>query len=209
MSAKPRRVFRPNFPEVTSQVGRQNARLAHKGEYSLPRPKRAMDNLTPEWSMTMRADKDYKTDEQALTIVQRLGELAEADHKKGKHQDAQYHLSHATFVGVKHLLFMAADAAVDRAEARQLASKNHLEMIELLSLTLVSLGYDGDDGGKEDKMPSARAPKGQRRSAGLNGKAIKAAKVDDSSGVKAPTQSRTSGNSAIPRKKSKLRERRP
>jgi hypothetical protein len=159
--------------------------------------------------MTMRADKDFKTYEQALTIVQRFGEQAEADHKNGKHQDAQYHLSHATFVGVKHLLFMAADAAIDRAEARGMAAKNHLEMVELLSLTLLSLGDDRDDGSKEDMMPRARAPKGERRSAGLSGTPIKAAKVDNSSDVKAPAQSRKSRNSAMRGKKSGLRERRP
>jgi hypothetical protein len=152
----------------------------------------------------MRADKDYKTYEQALTIVQRFGEQAEADHKKGKHQDAQYNLAHATFVGVKHLLFMAADAAVDRAEAREMAAKNHLEMIELLSLTLASLGND-EDGGNEDMSP--QTPKGQRRSAGLNGKAVKAAKGDTSSDVKTPAQSKTPRNSAVV-KKTAPRERR-
>jgi hypothetical protein len=122
----------------------------------------------------MRADKDFKTYEQALTIVQRLGELAEAEHKKGKHQEAQYHLSHATFVGVKHLLFMAADAALDRLEARELAAKNHLAMIELLSMTLVSLGGDGDD--EEKTTLNVRGPKGKRRPAVASGKAVKRAR---------------------------------
>jgi hypothetical protein len=156
----------------------------------------------------MRADKDYKTYEQALTIVQRFGEQAEADHKRGKHQDAQYNLAHATFVGVKHLLFMAADAAVDRAEAREMAAKNHLEMIELLSLTLVSLG-DDNDSDEEDMMPRARAAKAQRRSAGLDGKAIKTAKVDKSSDIKKPTtQAGPFRNGAMPGKKTGPRVRR-
>jgi hypothetical protein len=122
----------------------------------------------------MRADKDFKTYEQALTIVQRLGELAEAEHKKGKHQEAQYHLSHATFVGVKHLLFMAADAALDRQEARELVAKNHLAMIELLSMTLVGLSGDGDD--KEKSTPNVQGPKGERRTAAVSVKAVKRAK---------------------------------
>jgi hypothetical protein len=121
----------------------------------------------------MRADKDFKTYEQALTIVQRLGELAEAEYKKGKHQEAQYHLSHATFVGVKHLLFMAADAALDRLEARELAANNHLALIEVLSMTLVSLSGDGD---KEKATPNVQGPKGKRRPAAASGKAVKRAK---------------------------------
>jgi len=90
----------------------------------------------------MRADERFRTYEQALTVVQRLGEAAATDHKLGNSQEAQYQLSHAIFVGVKHLLFMAADASVDRAEARSLAANNHLAIVDLLSLTLNSL--DGD-----------------------------------------------------------------
>lgn len=120
----------------------------------------------------MRADRDFKTYEQALTIVQRFGDLAEADHTSGKYADAQYNLSRATFVGVKHLLFMAADAAVDRAEARELAAKNHLATIELMSLTLAALAdasterNDAADVGSQvgsyNPAPGAKAVKGQR-----------------------------------------------
>lgn len=129
----------------------------------------------------MRADKDFRTYEQALTVVQRLGDQAEAEERKGKHQEAQYHLSHAIFVGVKHLLFMAADASVDRAEARELAAKNHLAMVELMSLTLSSLrSYDVEQDGDRAKpkaprrggrprpavaKKAAKGVKGRRRSA--------------------------------------------
>lgn len=106
----------------------------------------------------MRADKDFKTYEQALTAVQRFGELAEADHQNGRHKEALYNLSHATFVGVKHLLFMAADAAIDRAEARDLAAKNHLATIELLSLTLAASGAGWSDGEVGGTSPDAKAP---------------------------------------------------
>jgi hypothetical protein len=129
----------------------------------------------------MRADKDFRTYEQALTVVQRLGDEAEAEQRKGKHQEAQYHLSHAIFVGVKHLLFMAADASVDRTEARELAAKNHLAMVELLSLTLSALGNpaveeDGDTGTVDTPKRATRA-----RSARV-GKAIKGAKSRRRSG---------------------------
>lgn len=124
--------------------------------------------------MPMRADKDFRTYEQALTVVQRFGELAEEDHKKGRRQEAQYNLSHATFVGVKHLLFMAADAAVDRMEARELASKNHLAVIELLSLTLASLGGGVDD--NDDDKQNPVTSKSERLATDVSTKAIKVAK---------------------------------
>jgi hypothetical protein len=155
----------------------------------------------------MRADKDYKTYEQALTIVQRFGEQAEADHKRGKHQDAQYHLSHATFVGVKHLLFMAADAAVDRAEAREMAAKNHLEMIELLSLTFASLGETAEHGVRQSVAPGAGASKGPPRSLGQTAKARKADKADAGADIKARPPSRALRNGAMSAKKAGPRER--
>ena len=111
----------------------------------------------------MRADRDFRTYEQALTIVQRLGDLAEADRKKGKHQEAQYNLSKATFVGVKHLLFMAADAAVDRTEARELAANNHLAIVELLALTLAGLGGNGAENGSAGKTVRAAQTRRRRR----------------------------------------------
>ncbi len=123
----------------------------------------------------MRADKDFRTYEQALTIVQRFGEQAEADHKNGKHKEAQYNMSHAIFVGVKHLLFMAADASVDRAEARALAANNHLKIVELLSLTLAGVCID-DVASDSDGRPAKPAKsKRQVRHTGPTGKGVKVA----------------------------------
>lgn len=158
-----------------------------------------------KWIMPMRADKDFRTYEQALTIVQRLGELAEVDHKNGKHAEAQYHLARATFVGVKHLLFMAADAAVDRAEARQLAEKNHLTTIELLSLTLASMGGEGD--GKEDDAQNAPAAKGQGRRDNVSGKSGKATRKTIRASDARPASKKTSSG-AGKNVKGGLRERR-
>jgi len=159
-----------------------------------------------KWIMPMRADKDFRTYEQALTIVQRLGELAEVDHKNGKHAEAQYHLARATFVGVKHLLFMAADAAVDRAEARQLAEKNHLTTIELLSLTLASMGGEGDS--KEDDAPDARAANGQGRPGNVSGKSGKATRKTIGASGDARPASKRSSSGAGKNTKGGLRERR-
>lgn len=144
----------------------------------------------------MRADKDFKTYEQALTIVQRYGELAEADYSKGKHREAQYNLAHATFVGVKHLLFMAADAAIDRAEARELAANNHLAIVELLSLALAGSGHAGDDDDTDERaVEGARAGR-QHRVMETGPKAIKGAKVAASAGVDAPTSTRRNRSGA-------------
>lgn len=138
----------------------------------------------------MRADKDFKTYEQALTIVQRYGELAEADYSKGKHKEALYSLAHATFVGVKHLLFMAADAAIDRAEARELAANNHLAIVELLSLALSGSGHAGDDDDTDKHaVEGARAGR-QRRAMQTGPKPIKGAKVTARAGVDAPRSAR-------------------
>lgn len=156
----------------------------------------------------MRADKDFKTYEQALTVVQRFGEMAEAEYKKGKHKEANYNLSHATFVGVKHLLFMAADAAIDRAEARELAAKNHLATMELLSLTLADLTKGGVGNGSDDATPHAGSSKGQRRAIDANGKAIKVAKVAIGAGDVAPGLSRKIPNTPAPGKRGGPRERR-
>lgn len=125
----------------------------------------------------MRADKDFRTYEQALTIVQRFGEQAEADHKNGKRKEAQYNMSHAIFVGVKHLLFMAADASVDRAEARALAANNHLKIVELLSLTLAGVCVDDVDSDSDSDRRPAEAAKSKRqvRHAGPTGKGAKVA----------------------------------
>jgi hypothetical protein len=155
------------------------------------------------WSVTMRADKDFRTYEQALTVVQRFGELVEADHKRGKHQEAQYNLSHATFVGVKHLLFMAADAAIDRAEARELAAKNHLATVELLSLTLAALGGEsGDDEGAQGTRNSE-----VRRRRAVAGSA--SSKVPGTKSVRriTPTPAGKRPNTAALRKKREQRER--
>jgi hypothetical protein len=152
----------------------------------------------------MRADKDFKTYEQALTIVQRFGEMAEAEHEKGKHKEANYNLAHATFVGVKHLLFMAADAAVDRAEARELAARNHLAIVELLSLTLAGLG--GDD--SIDETADAVSSSGPRRAMNGNGMPVKvktsAGKTESSATMPSGRAARTSA----PSKKSGKREHR-
>ncbi|HOZ28397.1 MAG TPA: hypothetical protein PLH23_15505 [Hyphomonadaceae bacterium] len=170
--------------------------------------KRAMGSNNQLWSMTMRADKDFRTYEQALTVVQRFGELAEADHENGKHKEAQYNLAHATFVGVKHLLFMAADAAIDRAEARELAAKNHLATVELLSLTLAALGRDDIDTGGDGEAPTANASKAARRAANAVGKSVKAAKTVDQSKVRAGAASKKPAAVAAAGRKSGLRERR-
>lgn len=156
----------------------------------------------------MRADKDFRTYEQALTVVQRFGELAEADHENGKHKEAQYNLAHATFVGVKHLLFMAADAAIDRAEARKLAAKNHLATVELLSLTLAALGRDGVDTGEDEETPTANVSKAARRPANAVGKSVKAAKTASQAKVRAPNASKRPASAAAAGRKSGLRERR-
>ena len=138
----------------------------------------------------MRADKDFRTYEQALSIVQRLGEKAEAEHAKGKHAEAHYDLAHATFVGVKHLLFMAADAAVDRAEARELASRNHLAIVELLSLTLAGLGGEGVDDDNGGDAITVGASKDRRGSSAASGKAAKVSTTTKKRTVLRPGQRR-------------------
>ena len=152
----------------------------------------------------MRADKDFRTYEQALTIVQRFGEMAEAEHDKGNHKEANYNLSHATFVGVKHLLFMAADAAVDRAEARELAARNHLATVELLSLTLAGLGGDESIGETADAV----LPSGQRRAIGSNGKRVKVTKSAGRTKNSAPKPSGGAARTAANSKKNGTRARR-
>lgn len=155
----------------------------------------------------MRADKDFRTYEQALTIVQRYGELAEAEYAKGKSVEAGYHLAHATFVGVKHLLFMAADAAVDRAEARELAASNHLAMVELLSVALISLDRSGDDlEAPAPNKPAARIQRRSAQSAGIRAKAKKTA--SDPVAAKRSAPKRTTG-SVNQRNKAGLRVLRP
>lgn len=156
----------------------------------------------------MRADKDFRTYEQALTIVQRFGELAEADHEKGKHKEAQYNLAHATFVGVKHLLFMAADAAIDRADARELAAKNHLATVELLSLTLAALGRDEGDTGRDQSTPRAKTSEGAQGSAQAGGKSAKVTKTASRTEDLASTPSKGTTKAASAGRKSALRERR-
>lgn len=165
-----------------------------------------MQGNKQKWIMPMRADKDFRTYEQALTIVQRLGELGEVDHKNGKHAEAEYHLSHATFVAVKHLLFMAADAAVDRAEARELAAKNHLATIKLLSLTLASLG--GRNNGNEDDAPNARGAEGRGRLGNVSGKSGRAAVKSNRPSDDARPASKRSSSSAGKGTKGGLRKRR-
>jgi len=122
----------------------------------------------------MRADEQFRTYEQALTVVQRLGDSAVADHKLGNHQEAQYQLSHAIFVGVKHLLFMAADASVDRAEARALAANNHLAVVDLLSLTLKALDGDVKEGSGTGSVDATR-PK-RKSVSKVGAKAVSASK---------------------------------
>lgn len=149
----------------------------------------------------MQADKDFRTYEQALTIVQRFGEMAEAEHAKGKHKEASYNLSHATFVGVKHLLFMAADAAVDRAEARELAARNHLAIVELLSLSLAGLGEDEISDDRIDEAAAAVTSSGQRRAIGSNGKPAKVTKSADKAKNSATTPSGSAARRAVNSKK--------
>lgn len=152
----------------------------------------------------MRADKDFRTYEQALTIVQRFGEMAEAEHAKGKHKEASYNLSHATFVGVKHLLFMAADAAVDRAEARELAARNHLAIVELLSLSLAGMGDDDSI----EEAANAVTSSGQRRAIGSNGKPVNVAKSADKAKNSATTPSRSAARTGATSRKDETRGRR-
>ena len=150
----------------------------------------------------MRADKDFRTYEQALTIVQRFGEMAEAEHAKGKYREAGYNLSHATFVGVKHLLFMAADAAVDRAEARELAARNHLAIVELLSLTLAGLGGGEINDDSMDEAADAVTSSGQRRVIGSDGKRVRIKKSADRTKNSATKPSGSAARAAARSKKS-------